>query len=435
MVKDGINTAEYHPKTGKCVRHPAIRLRKKKVFGGWKIVIGHCPECCLEEMRRVRDEIGNVDLNKNNHHRNDDDEEEEDYEEGEEEEEESRISGRVGGSGGGRGSGRGGGRKGDDETDDGDYDDRPHSSSRHRSSGGGKKDKKKKRSGGSERHKDRGERQSRGGGGHREHRDRDHDMDRDKVRDSRGRGDDEGAGSIEGGGGERRRGKSGMHYDGSHHQQQHQSPPPLPLRTMVLSMAFTDQRTGQRGTYTGQINSINRMPDGKGTVYYTNGSIAEGTWMSGILLESEDAINGRRTYAVDPRVGGGGMIMRGDPPLIQGSSVRRPHTVHHPSNTTFGGGNLDQLDRLGGKPRHSQQRGASSVNSYNSRGSAAGGDMNNVHHSGSASIQEYRGAFNTYSSSPSGVMGGGGAPYRKTDVGGYWQHGEQQPGRNPPGYR
>ncbi|KAL7438639.1 hypothetical protein ACHAXH_004499 [Discostella pseudostelligera] len=198
-------------------------------------------------------------------------------------------------------------------------------------------------------------------------------------------------------------------------------------------MAFTDQRTGQRGTYTGQINSINRMPDGKGTVYYTNGSIAEGTWMSGILVESEDDVNGVGGGGVygDPR-GGGGMMMRGDPPPLQGSSgsssssSRRPHTVHHPSNSTFGG-NLDQLDRLGGKPRQSQQRGASSVNSYNSRGS--GIDMNNVHHSGSASVQEYRGAYNAYAPPPAG-MGGGGAPYRRTDVGGYHQQ-----GRNPPGYR
>ena len=32
----GLNTAEYDKK-GRCVRHPNIRLRKKKIFGGWKI--------------------------------------------------------------------------------------------------------------------------------------------------------------------------------------------------------------------------------------------------------------------------------------------------------------------------------------------------------------------------------------------------------------
>ena len=32
----GLNTAEYDKK-GRCVRHSNIRLRKKKIFGGWKI--------------------------------------------------------------------------------------------------------------------------------------------------------------------------------------------------------------------------------------------------------------------------------------------------------------------------------------------------------------------------------------------------------------
>jgi len=50
-------------------------------------------------------------------------------------------------------------------------------------------------------------------------------------------------------------------------------------------MAFTDPQTGQRGTYTGQVNSINHKPDGKGTVYYANGNIAEGSWSNGILLD------------------------------------------------------------------------------------------------------------------------------------------------------
>ena len=55
-----LNTAE-HDHRGRCIRHPDIRLRKKKLLGGWKILIGHCPECCLDEMRRVRDEIEGAD--------------------------------------------------------------------------------------------------------------------------------------------------------------------------------------------------------------------------------------------------------------------------------------------------------------------------------------------------------------------------------------
>jgi hypothetical protein len=41
---------------GKCIRHPTVRLRKKKLFGGWQVVLSNCPECCLDEMRRVKEE-------------------------------------------------------------------------------------------------------------------------------------------------------------------------------------------------------------------------------------------------------------------------------------------------------------------------------------------------------------------------------------------
>jgi hypothetical protein len=41
---------------GMCIRHPTVRLRKKKLFGGWQVVLSNCPECCLDEMRRVKEE-------------------------------------------------------------------------------------------------------------------------------------------------------------------------------------------------------------------------------------------------------------------------------------------------------------------------------------------------------------------------------------------
>jgi len=43
---------------GRCVRHPHIRLRKKKMMGGWKIVLVNCPDCCIEGMLRMRLEAG-----------------------------------------------------------------------------------------------------------------------------------------------------------------------------------------------------------------------------------------------------------------------------------------------------------------------------------------------------------------------------------------
>ncbi|KAL7506378.1 hypothetical protein ACHAXN_006092 [Cyclotella atomus] len=43
-----------YDRTGHCVRHPHVRLRKKKLWGGgWNILIANCPDCCLEEMGRL----------------------------------------------------------------------------------------------------------------------------------------------------------------------------------------------------------------------------------------------------------------------------------------------------------------------------------------------------------------------------------------------
>jgi hypothetical protein len=43
-----------YDRTGHCVRHPHVRLRKKKLWGGgWNILIANCPDCCLEEMGRM----------------------------------------------------------------------------------------------------------------------------------------------------------------------------------------------------------------------------------------------------------------------------------------------------------------------------------------------------------------------------------------------
>jgi len=56
-----INTNDYDAK-GRCIHHPHIRLRKKKLFGrGWKIQMSACPDCCVDELRRIR----MVDQNKN----------------------------------------------------------------------------------------------------------------------------------------------------------------------------------------------------------------------------------------------------------------------------------------------------------------------------------------------------------------------------------
>lgn len=249
-------------------------------------------------------------------------------------------------------------------------------------------------------------------------------------------------------------------------------------------MAFTDPQTGQRGTYTGQVNSINHKPDGKGTVYYANGSIAEGRWMNGMLMEGEGDNNiddrGRRAsdhgnYTQQPenrarsssRGAGGGMSSsRGDPPhggsgsggerkskkssrrSSRSSSRQRDRdsgtgSVPPPPPPGGGGGgapfqgNLDRLGQLGGKPRRVAPRGASaSVQSYNSRGSAHD-DLP----SGSASVQEYGGRYQEPMGAASpigtwgGIAGGGGGSYNDYKRGGGSRGSHTHHGQNPPGYR
>ena len=49
------NNNEFDPKSGRCVRHPHVRLRKKKLFGrGWKVMMSACPDCCVAELCRIR---------------------------------------------------------------------------------------------------------------------------------------------------------------------------------------------------------------------------------------------------------------------------------------------------------------------------------------------------------------------------------------------
>ena len=42
LLGDGVDTNEWDAK-GRCVRHPHVRLRKRKVFGGWRVLMSACP--------------------------------------------------------------------------------------------------------------------------------------------------------------------------------------------------------------------------------------------------------------------------------------------------------------------------------------------------------------------------------------------------------
>ena len=62
-----ISNSEYDPKSGRCVHHPHVRLRKKNLFGrGWKVLMTACPDCCIDELHRIRSINQNTNMKKQN---------------------------------------------------------------------------------------------------------------------------------------------------------------------------------------------------------------------------------------------------------------------------------------------------------------------------------------------------------------------------------
>lgn len=58
------STNNYDSK-GRCVRHPHVRLRKKKFLGrGWKVLMSACPDCCVDELRRLHAKKRSMDIQK-----------------------------------------------------------------------------------------------------------------------------------------------------------------------------------------------------------------------------------------------------------------------------------------------------------------------------------------------------------------------------------
>ena len=49
-----LTQASAYDDKGRCVKHPHIRLRKKKMLGGWNVLLVNCPDCCIEEMLKLR---------------------------------------------------------------------------------------------------------------------------------------------------------------------------------------------------------------------------------------------------------------------------------------------------------------------------------------------------------------------------------------------
>ena len=436
-----------HPKTGRCIHHPTIRLRKKKLFGrGWKIVIGHCPDCCLDEMKRMAVEMrggsnngGSDDENRRKKNGIDgfnsidsvnnksssskkkvkfDKLDNEGREQGGEEENINRCISTESSS-----------------TVRTIY---PEEHPIHQK----RKDKSPKK-----KHRDKDDRERRRGSSKKsqmnnsDHNDslysdlvnedqlqrnlESHMKKQKQQQQQEGRindkGEDQGTNDSSSGdvttgstapnssmdGNSSLLSTSEQQYNNSnnnnnipsqrehpppppprfnvnHHQ--NTPPPPPPQKTqqqrkMVLSIKYQHPKTGKRGTYTGEVlNIINSsssnpqqqlLPDGKGTVYYADGSIEEGTWSNGLLIgDNKDDYPGLHHQQQL------GSIEEGSP-IVPGS--------------------LDKLDRLGGKKKKKSRHHANlppgssaSAQSYHSHGSHDGSHQNTNIPSGSASVQDYR---------------------------------------------
>ncbi|KAL3766708.1 hypothetical protein ACHAWO_001140 [Cyclotella atomus] len=349
MSGDRLNTAE-HDSKGRCIRHPDIRLRKKKLLGGWKILIGHCPECCLDEMRRVRDEIegGEKKKKKDKKKSSSSSSGKKDKKKLERKDSDERSHGVSLTSEGYDPNGPARGHPRGRHREDGESD---ATGSTAQMSGGGSVVSEQY-------YREQGGPMSPGHGHHQHH----HSAD-----------------SYRG-------------YHPPHHQQPYQQAPMMGHqveRTMVLSMPFVDPQTGMKGTYTGQVNSINHKPDGKGTVYYNNGTIAEGSWNNGILTsdgseeeESQASYERSRSYS------------RSRTRESSRSASRNRGQAQLPEHES-GFGNLHLLNALPGSKQPRPRGGSASVQSFNSRNSHG----HNI--SGSASVQAgYSGE--------GGIYGGGG---------------------------
>lgn len=59
------------------------------------------------------------------------------------------------------------------------------------------------------------------------------------------------------------------------------------LRCDVKSMPYTNSKLGLSGCYTGKMDVVSKLPDGKGTLYCRDGRIFDGEWRLGGMLPME----------------------------------------------------------------------------------------------------------------------------------------------------
>ena len=104
--------------------------------------------------------------------------------------------------------------------------------------------------------------------------------------------------------------------------------------TVVCGYQYTNPVTNERGSYTGQLHPVSRLPHGCGTFRYADGSLGDGIWRHGKLLSCRNPLRRRSVESMDPD---GGMESP-DPdwrnassPQLMGGRRRMSAVDPHPS--------------------------------------------------------------------------------------------------------
>jgi hypothetical protein len=104
--------------------------------------------------------------------------------------------------------------------------------------------------------------------------------------------------------------------------------------TVVCGYQYTNPVTKERGSYTGQLHPVSRLPHGCGTFRYADGSLGDGIWRHGKLLSCRNPLRRRSVESMDPDGG----LESPDPdwrnassPQLMGGRRRMSAVDPHPS--------------------------------------------------------------------------------------------------------
>lgn len=256
---------------GRCIKHPHIRLRRKKMLGGWKIMMTNCPDCCIEQMLAMRDEQQRSKRGKKGS--------------GERRRSNSRDSNGNGSQGGAssrsqrkqiKGSNRSGAVKRSDSVDSSSKNMPPISQLTIRTNDGGG----------------------------------------DNASDCGSMGSSASEITYGTNGGRSSNAGSGS---GSNEYPHH-----------VTRMPFTDAY-GDKGWYTGEVASVSGLPHGKGTMHYCDGRVRDALWSNGMAGGTQQQQKRASSHGAPPppvKLGSNGSSVESPPQQqqLQQRERRRPMT-------------------------------------------------------------------------------------------------------------